>query len=214
MADEPVARVVQAQLIAADVGRALEGQPALLGLLEDELVDRTLANHAVAVGAQADLEHELGDVAQSDAGAVEQVLALARAVQAPGDAHLAVLERQYAVAVVEDQRDLGHAQRLALGRAGEDQLFGFPRPHRAGGLLAQHPAHGIRDVRLARPVRADDDHDARLELGHGPRRERLEADELEALQEQEARIVVGGRGSGVGVGASTPAARAERHRRR
>src|SRR5436189_204734 len=105
------ARFVQSQLVATDVGGAFEGDTAFFGALQDQLVDRALADDGVAVGAQAGVQQELGDVAQADFCPIEQVFAVARAVEAAGDTHLGVLDGQTGVGVVEDQRGFGHAER-------------------------------------------------------------------------------------------------------
>ena len=170
--------------MAADVGDVFEDDAALVGALQDQLVDRALADDGVAVRAQAGVQQQLGDVLEPDSGAVEQVLAFARAVQAARDADLVVLDRQTGVGVVEDQRHLGHTQGLRGGRAGEDDLFGLAGAHSLGGLFAEDPQQGVGDVGLAAAVGADDDDDAGLELGGDAGCEGLEADEVEAAEIQ------------------------------
>ena len=58
----------------------------------------------------------------------------------------------------------------------------FAPRSRRGALLAEHPAHGVRHVRLAAAVRSDDRRDARVEEHLGRIRERLEAVQLEFRQ--------------------------------
>jgi hypothetical protein len=50
-----------------------------------------------------------------------------------------------------------------------------------GALLAEHPADGVDDVRLAAAVRTDDAGDARGQLEHGAFHERLEPVQLDLL---------------------------------
>ena len=178
------AGLVQPKLMAADVGDVFEDDAAFVGSLQDQFVDRSLADDRVAVRTQPSVQQQLGDVLKPHARAIEQVLAVSRAVQPAGDAHFGILDRQAAVGVVEDERDLGHAQRLPRRRAREDHLLRLARPDRLRRLLAEHPQHAIGNIGLAGTVRADDDDDAGQELGRSASREGLEADELEALQEQ------------------------------
>ena len=97
--------------------------------------------------------------------AVDQVLALAAAIDAAGDVHLGGIDRQPAVGVVEDERRLGRVHRLAAAGAGavEDHVGHLLAAEALGRLLAEHPLDGIDDVALARAVGPDDDGDARRE---------------------------------------------------
>src|SRR5205823_3145947 len=78
--------------------------------------------------------------------------------------------------------DLGGPAGLLATRATEDHVLHRLAAHRERGLLAERPQHGVRDVRLARPVRADDDADPRPELQTGPVREGLEPLQRERSQ--------------------------------
>jgi len=99
------------------------------------------------------------DVHQACGRLIDQVLALAVAVHPARDRDFGELERQRAVAVVENEVHLGDACRLTAGRAREDDvLHGLPT-QRLGRLLAEDPQHGIGYVRLARSVGADDHRD-------------------------------------------------------
>src|SRR5207245_3672833 len=110
------ARVVQPKLVTADVGHVFERDSTLVGTLQDQLVNRALTDDRVAVRAETGVQQELDDVLQADPRAIQQVLAVARAVQPARDTDLFVVYRQAAVGVVERQRDFGHRQRLALFR--------------------------------------------------------------------------------------------------
>ena len=66
--------------------------------------------------------------------------------------------------------------------AREDDVFHRLAAQRLGGLLAEHPEHGVGDVGLARAVGADDDRHAGLELHHAPVGEGLEPLEYERLE--------------------------------
>ena len=125
--------------MAADVGRVLEGHPAFVGALQDQFVDRALADDGVAVRTQPGVQQQLGDVFQPHPRAIEQVFAVARAVQPPRDAYFAKLDRQTAVAVVEHQRHFRHPQRLARRRPRKNHLLRLARPDCLRRLLAQNP---------------------------------------------------------------------------
>ena len=58
------------------------------------------------------------------------------------------------------QRDLRHAERLALARAGEDHVFHARAAQALGALLAQHPTDGVAQVGFSTAVRAHDGGDA------------------------------------------------------
>ena len=119
-------------------------------------------------------------VAQAALLGFDEVLALARPVEPPGDRHLLPLVGQAPVGVVEDEGDLGEARRLAPGRAREDHVLHPLAAQRLGAHVAERPLDGVDDVALAAAVRADDGRDAVAELEHGPVAEGLEALQLEA----------------------------------
>ena len=105
-------------------------------------------------------------------------------IQPPAELEDLEVDRQQAVGVVEDERDVGHALGGALLRAGPDDVLGLARAERAA-LLAERPAERVGEVALARAVRPDDRADAAAELDVGPLGERLEA--LEAEREEARR---------------------------
>ena len=82
----------------------------------------------------------------------------------------------------EGHADIGHADRSAAVRAVENDVGHFRAAQRLGGLLAEHPADGVRNVGLAAAVRADNGRHARQKLERRLLGKRLEADELNALQ--------------------------------
>ena len=65
--------------------------------------------------------------------------------------------RDLARAVVDDELDLGHAERGPRGRAGEDDVGHVAAAQGPRALLAQDPADRVDQVRLAGAVRTDDD---------------------------------------------------------
>src|SRR3984957_11100387 len=55
--------------------------------------------------------------------------------------------------VDEGERNFGHAQRFALAGAGKYDIFHLGAAEAFGGLLAEHPAHRVEDVRFAAAIR-------------------------------------------------------------
>ena len=150
-------------LVAPDPGDLLEQGPPLLGAERQRLVDHALADEQERVLREVRAVQQVDEVAQPDALAVEEVVVLARAVEAPAELDHAVLDRQQGVAVVEHERHVGHALGRPLLGARPDHVLGAPDPERSP-LLAQRPAERVGEVGLARSVGPDDGADARAEL--------------------------------------------------
>ena len=91
-------------------------------------------------------------------------------------------DRQRAVFVREVQRDFGDVHRAPRRRALEDDFFHLRAAQQPRALLAEHPADGVGDVRLAAAVRSDDRRHARLEDQLGGVGERFESLKLELGQ--------------------------------
>ena len=174
---------VPAPLELAEAGRVLDQRAPLLRLRGEDLLDLALADHGAVTAAEPDVRQQLDQVGAADGGAVDQVLALAAAVQPARDRDLAEVElRQRAVLVVEQQLDLAEVGRRVAGRAGEEhvvRLLGaqLVRAQRAGG-----PEQRVGHVRLAGAVRPDHDRDPRLEANLDRFGERLEAAQLDRSQ--------------------------------
>ena len=171
-------------LVPPDAGDLLEQRPALLRPQRQRLVDHALADEQERVLGEVRAVEQVDEVAQPHALAIEEVVVLARPVEAPPELDDAVLDRQQRVAVVEHDRDVGHPLGRALLRARPDDVLGAPDPERSP-LLAQRPAERVGEVGLARSVGPDDGADARAELDQRALGERLEP--LDAQPEQPGR---------------------------
>ena len=147
-------------------------------------------------GPEARAHQQLVHVAQPHRLAVDVELRLAGAIRAARDLHFAEVERQHAIAVVERQRDFGHAERLARVVAGEDDVFHLLRAQAARRLLAEHPADRIDEIRFARTVRADDRGGAVDEIERRRFGERLEAEDFERFESHGVRRALRGRACG------------------
>ena len=172
-----------AALEAAEAGRLLDQLAPLGRLRVEHRLDAALRDHRAQAAAEADVGEQLDEVDAAHRRLVDEVLALAAAVQPARDRDLGVRQvGPRAVGVVEQQVDLAEVDRLAAGRAGEEDVVGLlgaqlARAHRAG-----RPEDRVGDVRLAGAVRADDDRDARLEADLDRVDERLEPAQLDRLQ--------------------------------
>ena len=159
-----------AGLELGDAGGLFDDRAAVLRLGAENLADAALLDDGVAFRPEAGAHEEVLDIAQAGGAAVDQVFAFARAVQAAGDGDFRVLRRMSVfhglqlvrgvlvvdVGVHQRHGDVGHAERLAVARAGENHVFHAGAAQALGGLLAQHPTDGIADVGLAAAVGPDD----------------------------------------------------------
>jgi hypothetical protein len=80
-----------------------------------------------------------------------------------------------AVAIVEDERHLGHVARRPARRARKDHVVHAGAAHALGRGLAHHPAQGFDKIGFAAAVRPDDAAAAGLDRQLGRVDERLEA---------------------------------------
>ncbi len=152
---------------ARDAGRFFEERAPFGRLRGEDRVDLPLRDDCVRARAEARAHQEIDDVAQPHVVAVDEVLALARAVSAARDLHLLVFTGQFAGVVVERHRHFGHPEGFALRVAGEDDVFHLLRAQRTRRLFAEHPADRVDEIRLARTVGPDDRGDPALERDDG-----------------------------------------------
>ena len=96
-----------AALELAEAGRLLDQRAPLGRLRGEDLLDPALPDDGVHLAAEADVGQELDDVGAAHVRPVDQVFALAAAMEAPGDGELRELERPLPVFVVEEELDLG-----------------------------------------------------------------------------------------------------------
>ncbi len=155
---------------------------AVLRPRAEDLADAALLDDGVAFRPEARAHEQVLNVAQAGQAAVDQVLAFARPVQAPGDGDFARLVGRV-LRVVHGHGDQGHAGGLAIARSGEDHVF-HSRPTQAlCGLFAQHPTDGVAQVRLAAAVRTHNRRDsAAVEPEFGAIAKRFKTMQLEPLQ--------------------------------
>jgi hypothetical protein len=173
---------VLAPLEAPEPGGLLQQGAPLLGLAREDLFDASLADDRGAA-REAHLGQQLDQVDAANRRAVQQVLALAAAMQPPRERHLG--ERQIgerAVLVVEHQLDVAEVRPRSPGRAREEDVVGLLRAQLGRRERPRRPEQGVGDVRLPGAVRSDDDGDSRLEPDLDLVRERFEAAQAKRAQ--------------------------------
>jgi hypothetical protein len=140
-----------------------------------------LPDYRVPGPGHTGVAYGLRNVSKASSVAVDQVLALAGAVETADELDLAALNREPGGAIVEHQPCLGHSGGPPALRPREDDVFGPAASQIAHRLLAQNPAQGIDEVTFAAAVRADDCRYPFGELNTRKRRERLESGDVQGL---------------------------------
>ena len=168
-------------LVARHPGRLFQEHPQFFGARLDQAVDHALADDGVAAGAQAGAQEDVVDVAAADLLVVDEVAAGAVAGQHAAHRDFRVgapLAGGAPLAVVEHHFHRGPRRRLAVAGAVEnDVLHGLAAQFRGLGL-AQHPAHGINDVRFSAAIGTHHTHQLAGHGNHGGIDEGLEAGEF------------------------------------
>ena len=171
-----------AALELAQPGGLLDEAAALVGPRQQHLVDGALGDDAVQLAPQAGLGQEVAHVEAAHGLAVEQVVAVAGAVEPAHHRELAARHADAAVAVVEHELDLADAARGVLLGAREEHVLAGLGADLAGRLRGHRPLQRVGDVGLARAVRADHDRHAALEAQLDRLAERLEAAQADGAQ--------------------------------
>jgi len=172
---EPPQRLLATGLVLRDSRGLLEHGTSLCVAVAQDLVDLALLHDRHAAPAAAGVHEQIADVLQAAAVLVEEVLALAVAIETPCDLDLGPVDVDRALAVVEDERDIGHAQRAAALRAAEDHVRHLASAQGGRTLLTHHPLDRVHDVGLPATVGADDAGQPLGERELGLVSERLEA---------------------------------------
>ena len=171
--------LLAARLEEDDARRLLEDGAAVLRLGVHDLLDLALADDGVPLLPEAHGVQAVDDVLHAAGLLVDQILALAAAEEAAGHGDLGIVEvGEHLARIVEGERDLAKGLALARLRAAEDDVLHTRTAHGLGGLLAEHPADGVRHVALAAAVRPHDAGDAVVEADLRLVREGLESVEF------------------------------------
>src|SRR5713226_8647959 len=147
-----------------DIGGFLDQGPPLLRLQTEDGIDHALPENCVTVLTELCLEEEIEDVTQSNATSIDQILAVARPMQAASYHYLREFEREPPFGVVKNDADLRQAGRRPLASPRKNDVFELSKTECAGGLFSQDPAKGIGQIALAAAIRPNDGSDPRSEL--------------------------------------------------
>ena len=168
-------RLFVAVAVLADACGLLEDLTAVAGFQGEDLVDPALADVTVTLTAQARVHEQLMDILQAGRLLVDVKFTVAGAVVAPGDHHLIGVIGQRPIQILQSQCRLGKAHGLAKLGAAEDDVLHFRAAQGLAALLAHDPEDGVRNIRFAGAVGADDGGDVIAEPDQGLIREGLEA---------------------------------------
>ena len=149
----------------------------------EDLLDAALADDRAHLAPEADVGEELDEIRAAHGRPVDEVLALAAAVQAAHERDLG--ERKLgerAVLVVEEELDLAEIGGRPVLAACEEHVVGLLGAKLARSEAPRGPEQRVGDVRLAGAVRPDDDGDSLLEPDLDRVRKRLEAAQLDRSQ--------------------------------
>src|SRR5579863_6822452 len=156
-----------AAAVLGDSRSLLDHRAPVLRPGRQDRVELGLRDDRVLLTADPGVGKELLDIEEAAGRAVYRVVRLAAAPQCPRYSYLRKIDREEPGRVVDGQRNLSPPEPGPLGGAGKDDVFHLGGAQSPGTLRAEHPRHRVDDVGLARPVRADDDRDTRLELEGG-----------------------------------------------
>ncbi len=178
-------RLLLAALELRDARRFFDQQAPVFRLRTHDKPHLALLDDRVRLRPGAGPEEQIGHVAQAHGRLVDEVFALAGAVEAPRHGNLRVvlvLEGQLLGPVVlERERHFGEVVRRARLAPIEDDVFHRAAAKMPRALLTHAPANRIDDVRLAAAVRTHNRQHVVVEVQNRAIYERLEADKLELL---------------------------------
>ena len=192
-------------LVLGDSGGFLNQLPPVGGTRAQDEANLSLLDNRVGLGPQAGVHEQIVNVAEAACLAVDQVLALARPVQASRqlddppdvDERIRIVigglpipgRRAMTVRPFGDRCDFSELQphfrragRLAGVAAAENHVFHAIAAQALGALLAQYPRDRVGDVALAAAIGPDDGGDAAVERQLGRIREGFEARDFESLK--------------------------------
>ena len=149
---------VAALVQAANAGGFFQDGAARQRLLGNQQADLALAHKGSGAGARRGIGEEYLNIALAHVAAVDAIDAARFALDTARDLDgLEVVKGAAggAVGVVDEQGDFRDIACRTPGAAGENHIVHFATAHGGGARLAHHPAHGVKQVRLAAAVRAD-----------------------------------------------------------
>src|SRR5262249_17108927 len=115
-------RAMPPRLEPAEPRRLLDERAPLLRARREDRLHLSLADDRVHALAEPEVGEQLDEVEAPHRSLVQEVMALAAAMQAARDRQLGVVDRQRVVGVVEEELDLAEVCRAAAGRSGEEDV--------------------------------------------------------------------------------------------
>ena len=161
---------------------------AILRLGGNHFLNLALLNDGQHLGADADVEKQIGDVFQAAWNLVDIKFAIAGTVETTGDFDFLrqvgnTGDPQAFRHIAQGQGNFGAVDRLAGRGAVEDQIGDTGAAQGFGTLLANDPADGIRNIAFAAPVGADDGGESVGEIEAGGIDEGFETGEFELFED-------------------------------
>ena len=175
-------RFLLAGLELDDTGGLFKDLPPVLAPAGKNFINTPLADDGIALLADAGVAEKIDDVLQAAGGTVEVIFAFTVAVHPTGDHHLGKVHVQGAVIVFKDEGNLAIAEGLALLGAVENHIGHAGAAQGFGGLLPQHPAHGVADIAFSRAIGPDNAGNPFAKHNFRALRKGLEPIQLQLLQ--------------------------------
>ncbi len=175
-------RTFLALAVLEDARSLFDERAVAAGIGPQNRVQPPLPDDHVHLLPEPGVAQQLLDVEQTAGRAVDRVFGTPVAEDGAADRHLAVVDVQRVVGVVDRQAHLCAAEWRAGGRSREDHVLHRRAAQVLRALFTHHPGERVDDVRLAGTVRTDDRGDARLESQRRGGCERFEAAQREFLE--------------------------------
>ena len=164
--------------VLRDTGRLFKNYtPVGIGRLQKN-VDFSLLEDRVGGRSEAGIQEEILDVLEATAVLVDEIFALTASKQPSGDGNLREVDVEIPLCIIEDDSDLGVAQRLAILGSTEDDVHHLSPPQTLGRLAAKNPLEGIDDIGLSAAIGTDNSGYTRFEIEARSVSERFEAYEF------------------------------------
>ncbi len=182
---QAVFRLAAAFLVFRHAGRFFQEDAQFFGARFDDARNHALADDGVGARAEARAEENILDVAPAHGLAIDVIGGRAVARQGALDGDLGVLAPlagRLAIVIVEHQFHGSAPGRLAVRGAVENDVLHRFAAQFGRFRFAQHPAHGVDDVRLAAAIRPDHAHELAWHLEIGGIDERLKSRQLDGRE--------------------------------
>ena len=126
----------------------LNERAAIFRLGFQDLRQPALSHDHVHFPADAGIAQQFLHVHEACFGSVDLVLAGAIAEHAAGDGDFRIVDGKCAIGVIDGEGDFRASQRLALTRAGEDDIFHLAAAQGFRGVLPHHPGQSVHHIGL------------------------------------------------------------------